>query len=824
MRFNLFHTGKENLCQFALSALFLFFSRLWMFCFALIFLLFLPFELFSQETTAVGRVLDKQNGMPLSAVNVYFKNTTIGTTSNEEGYFLLRSWNEERTLIFSSIGYKTKEIRLKPRHPQYFDILLEEENTLLEDILVLPGTNPALEWMKMIRIARRENDVTQYPDYRARSTQQNLIFLNGIEKGRANRRIFEQLQKGSLTQADSSLLVPLYMSESVFELTKGSKIELSKNIFSTPQVADNLVMQLSDAMSSQLNFYNNTLIVLGKSIISPLASAGNAYYNYYLVDSLETQGRRQYEIRFRSKNPKNLALNGVFYFDSASLALTRIEAELSPKANINYIERLLIEQEFDTLPNNRWKLQSERLTLDMTYSLMPDSTRRSTRILFRQTASFNLMDSASCFINNFAETHYSIASLESKMQELDDTQFLRTAKWIASTALTGHVRIGILDLGHLQQTVRLTDLEGLRLNLPLKTNEHLWKNAAVGGYVGYGFRNGEVKYSLSAGLRLPAAKSHILTLQYTDDYRRVDYNYNNYTAREDAWSMDDEDVISTVFSFISGSRLSPRKEWTLAYAYDWSPNLEIKANLRINKIFAYPTMPLSRDGERMLFFGQQSLTGVMRLSFGERKYNYHLQRIYVKNEKPILWTTLEAGRYGVAHKTGYYGKMMVDMKQNLRFSLCQWNYMIQMGCVIGRVPYPFLEIAQGNAPSGVNFYRLNKINYLEFAHDRYVQFHNEFLFNGILLNHVPLVKHLNLREIVQLKFLVGDLSHRHRQVLDFPPAELGYLSKIRNPYIEANVGVTNLLRIFTIQLNYRLTNHHPQLSPWGINTAIRLDF
>ena len=398
--------------------------------FSLFFLLFFvfhySFSAFAQETTIVGQIFDKHDKAPLSSISVYFKNTNIGTMSNDEGYFLIRSLAMERTLVFSSVGYKTKEIKVEIGKPAYLNVELEEDNTFLQDVFVYPGVNPALEWMQKIRLMRKENDLTNYPDYTAESVEQELIFLSRINEQRTNKRLFEDLQRGALSTADSSLLVPLYMAENKYQLTNKSKTELSKNIFSTPETTDNFVAQLLKSAELELNFYNNSVAVFGKSIISPLANIGNTYYQYYLADSIGSGAGKQYEIHFYSKNPKNLAFNGKLRFDSTSLALTYIEAELPRKANINYVQNLIVKQEFDPLSENRWVQKNNELTMKMIYNVLADDTNKQAQLLVKQSAEINLSDSVTRQLDNFARSEYSAETLESKMQELDNTPLMRT--------------------------------------------------------------------------------------------------------------------------------------------------------------------------------------------------------------------------------------------------------------------------------------------------------------------------------------------------------------------------------------------------------------
>ncbi len=794
--------------------------------FFFLFLWLIPVSLYAQvETVIVGQVFDKYDKSTIPSVNVYFKNSQTGTTTNEEGYFILRTYERDKVLVFSSVGYKTKELKIKPGDIKYLDIELEESNTWLEDVFILPGVNPALEWMKKIRLMRKENNVAIHPGYQAEITEQDLILLSKATEPDKNKRLLNQLREGSLSENDSTLLLPLYMAESKLHVTPKSKEEISKNTFTSPEVTNRLVIQLLNGLNDNMNFYNNSVAIFGKSIVSPLASIGNSYYNYYLTDSISTGEQKEYEITYVSKNPKNLAFNGKFRFDSTSLAITHMEATLPNHANINYIHNLNIKQTFKPAPDNMWFPQTEEVNLDMTYNLVPDSLNRSSEIFIKKSSEFNASDTLFS-AQNFAQSNYSTITLEEKLNVLDNTPLMKTAKWIADAALTSYARAGFIDFGRLQQTIRLTNLEGVRLNLPLRTNERLWKNISIGGYVGYGFRNKEVKYSAFGQFRLPTEKRHIFGLSYTDDYRRVDYDYNNLIVRESPWNITDDDIVNTLFSLTSGPKISPRREWTFSYLNDWNRNIESMTYLRANRLYGNNAMPMAQNDQPLKFFTQYALATSTRFSFDEVKYEDHLQRIYVGNRKPVIYATLEAGHYETGDKNGFYGKISGAVKQNVRLDIGEWNYLVDAGFIIGKVPYPLLEIPPGNEPGGIAFSQFNKMKYMEFASDKYINIYNEFVFNGILFNHIPLIKRLNLREMIAVRASFGSLSDRHREVLDYPdPAQYPlYLRQMKYPYVEASIGITNILRIITVQLNWRFTNLSEGQQPWGISAGLRFGF
>lgn len=57
-----------------------------------------------------GVVLDSISGKPIAYVNIWVENENIGTTSEENGTFLL-DLKEEKNIFFSALGYETKTLK-----------------------------------------------------------------------------------------------------------------------------------------------------------------------------------------------------------------------------------------------------------------------------------------------------------------------------------------------------------------------------------------------------------------------------------------------------------------------------------------------------------------------------------------------------------------------------------------------------------------------------------------------------------------------------------------------------------------------------------------
>lgn len=215
------------------------------------------------------------------------------------------------------------------------------------------------------------------------------------------------------------------------------------------------------------------------------------------------------------------------------------------------------------------------------------------------------------------------------------------------------------------------------------------------------------------------------------------------------------------------------------------------------------------------------MTLLTRFSFGERVYDDHFNRIYVPNYLPVVYALADIGQYKVGEEQGGYVRLSGIVRQQLKFGLGEWNYLLEAGKILGQVPYPLLKIPNGSETMGYKRYGYSAMRYMEYATDQYVSIHSELFFNGFVFNYIPLVKHLNLREMVTMKFFYGSLNEEHARILDYPTT----LHPTSKPYVELGVGVSNILRLFTLQSVWRLTdNHHLGASSWGLRGSIRLSF
>jgi hypothetical protein len=137
--------------------------------------------------TLISGVVKDTNNEPLPFINVYFKNSKVGTTTDVNGLFEINTNQNLKTLIFSSVGFKTVEYNLKSNRDFNIKIILEDGESLEEVVVVSKPKkrlkkkeNPAYRIMQEIWERKQKNslktlDFLQYQKYEILEVNLNKI-------------------------------------------------------------------------------------------------------------------------------------------------------------------------------------------------------------------------------------------------------------------------------------------------------------------------------------------------------------------------------------------------------------------------------------------------------------------------------------------------------------------------------------------------------------------------------------------------------------------------------------------------------------------------
>lgn len=104
-----------------------------------------------QQRVITGTVVDAEDGRALPGVNVMIKGTPIGTTTNEEGKYVIATDSLDAGLQFSFIGYEDKVVRGQAGN---VDVMLDPDIAELSEVVVVgyggtkredPDADPIIE-------------------------------------------------------------------------------------------------------------------------------------------------------------------------------------------------------------------------------------------------------------------------------------------------------------------------------------------------------------------------------------------------------------------------------------------------------------------------------------------------------------------------------------------------------------------------------------------------------------------------------------------------------------------------------------------------------
>jgi hypothetical protein len=777
--------------------------RLWF----IITFIFLSIWLCAQETIVVGEVYDANTGEPLSNVNIYLQGTQVGTSTNNEGLFLLRKdLDRARTMIVSAVGYQTERFKIEPHTQVGIDIALKEKVGNIGEVFVVPQENPALPLMEKVRARREVNRRTTSTDH---ANGETTLYVSDIQSKHLKRALWKNLQSGMIQQADSTYLIPLYWRHQQADSIQEKATLLTLTDYHI----------LLEQIPYSFDFYNNNLPFLSTSMLSPLAASGNMYYKYYLIDSTQVADEKHYLLHFRTKNPFYATFNGEMTIDSASYALRSIKVNLPTQNSINYLKEFTIKQTYTS--NNQ--LQDEQLNILMDFAIKTNNDSSHifpTLLLTRHFDNYQSLSPAdTSAITKVQTADVILPALDS----LNNTPLFKTAKLVAYVVQTGCIPTSkYVEIGKVHHVFKLSKHEGLRVGLPLRTTEDLWKNVCLEAMVAYGWGDHAWKGMGQINIAFPTKRRHTMFLKYSDEYVFSDISdFQEYTRENIIFNQQ----INLVTRIMQGIDIDPnyyyntfarRQEARVQFADDWNNYLETQAYIKVGKL-GYNEPTRDYNSQPTIFYS--TIGASARVSFNERKIDTYFQRRHIYNHLPVIYVGAELGSYSMAHLPSYrmYGNLQLMLRHNVDLGIGgELNYLLQAGMVFGKVPYPFLHIFAGNQSYAFDTYRFSFMHNYQYAADQYVALHAHWNGKGVLFNMIPGIRYARLRELLEMKVAYGGLRQDHQSILAFPTTKAGFntLQAPTTPYVELGVGIGNILRIGEVYGVFRLTQLQDASAPW----------
>ncbi len=777
-------------------------------------LLALRSSLFAVETIIVGEIVSETTGEAIPNVNIHFRGTKIGTTSDANGSYALRvDMQAKAQLVFSAVGYYTQRFEIEPGTMAGLQVAMREKVATLTEVVVAPNENPALELLRKVRDHRPENDRTLHPENSAVLRRTQELYVSHISKRHLRRALWRSLQDGMLSQEDSTFILPLYRETQSFRAA-GKEFTPAND-----QMTQALILSPTDYSGliggeGNLNFYAPSVSLIGHAFLSPLAPSGNLYYRYYLVG--------EDTIHFRTRNPFYATFNGEMVIDTATFALRSIQAYVPAEVAVNYVNSLHLSQTL--APDGAIADEQISVLLDVAVQGEQPGTVFPTLLLTTNltnpTQPPHKGGALTTFPSLVGRDGEGFSSADSAFAALDSMPIIRTAKWFATIVATGYIPTGTpVDIGHVEEILQVNKHEGVHIGLPFRTNERFSKVVSLEASVGYGFKDRLPKGMGRISVNLPTPRRNYMQLEYNDRYVWSEVDDFDRLLRENSMGWGNFDFTAYAFEALHRDSLCVntamrQRQIQFHWFADWSKNIETRTYIRAGW----------QGG-----CAYQSLNLIARLSWGEHKYDGFFARRYAYSGRyPVLYAGLEAGHWsGSGVTSSLYAHLRLMLTQHAQLGMGgTLSYAFQAGAIFGSVPSFLLWQASANQGYAYDPYRFTFLHgssgstprqpFGALMADKYVALQTEWNGQGILFNLIPGVRWLHLRELVEAKIAYGHLSAQ-RSVS--PPDGLYSVSPQGGLYGEVGVGIGNILRVCDL---YSVWGFTPGATSWGIRFRIHL--
>jgi hypothetical protein len=795
------------------------------------------------QTIIRGRVTDVQTFEPVVFANIVFKGTTIGTQTGFDGSYVLNGITGSDSILISFVGYETKTIGIIPDTEQNIDIHLNPALFSIAEVIIRPGENPAIKLLREVWRKMPENHIEKLSAYQYVNYSRSTLFVRkpGYYKktDKTLEKVFSwEFEKYTVKTGEEDIpAIPSYfteiLSDNFFLKSTGQNFINIKSSHSEGIAFEstNLPAQLITKQEN-FNFMDNAVRIIDRSFISPLSRFGPLYYKYYLNDTSLIDNRYYcFRVDFVPKREEDPVFRGSFWINDTTFALKRISVEIGQKAELNFIRRAKIQQDYEPVDFEAWFPVSTRFMADAANLFVTNYSRKTDIVINKPRepgfysselkAGFDSENPDPDFWNrvrmNSLEKTDSLAL--QKIEVIKNTSRISIPAKLIEAAIRGYYDLGKFELGPYLLFYGYNETEGSRFRIGGRTNVRFSNRLIIEGYAAFGTRDNRLKGSVQTEYLLSEKYWTKAGLQIRDDVE-------NSGAIDEFYS---QSSFLTFASTFGGSDMMARS----TVLRPWIGS-DIIRGLQAKLVFTYKTFEPAGSDYHFAWYADPSRTD-LRESFRTNELglilHYQPKAVYVLdgnrrfsvnfNQYPVFGIEYFKGFRNPGNGDFNYDRIIAGIQH--RFNLGGFGnvvYNVRFSRIFGSLPYPLLTTLAGNQ----SFFRTdrtyNLMNYGEFVADESLELFMSYHMNGLLLGKLPIIKKLEWRTVLSGKIAYGSFNDRSNGFYDpgtnpggilpktdtagFPLTEFSTLTW-KKPYAEISYGIENIFRFFRVDLVQRLT-------------------
>jgi hypothetical protein len=759
-------------------------------------------------TNIKGEITDqKHEAIPFASV--YVAGTTIGTTSNESGFYQLALKPGNYTITVKSIGYTvlSKEIIVNTQE-QEINFELKEETIKIKEFTVNSDAEDPAYAVIRNAIKKRKFYKEQVEAFSCD------VYIKGVQKLKKKPNKVMGLKVSMNASWDTASGI-IYMSESVSKYNFKQPNKIKEEMISSLVSGNNQAFSYNQASDMFFNFYENVMDVVGlgaRGFISPIANNALLTYRYKLLGTFYDQGKLVNKIQVIPKRKNDPAFAGIIYIMEDSWRIHSTNLYLTKEAQIDFVDTLEINQVYLPVTPEIWMPFSNNysftfdifgfkgggnyVSMNSNYILnpvFPENFFNNNLLEIKEGA--NKKDTA--YWNNYRPVPLTQSEKRDYVWR-DSITVIKESKPYKDSVdrVNNKFRFGNIITGYeysntyLKRSIRIDSpsstllfntVQGLTLGTKLTYTQGFEnrKRKMYTGAIGYGFANqtwyGAVGYqteynpkkfarfSVRAGSVFeqyqPASISELLNTTYT----LLDERNYLKIYKSDFLSLKHYNEIS------NGIYLGIFTDYSYrTAAVNHSDFTLVSKNNRI--FISNNPVDITNNAPAFKSHHLIKIKPEITIKFKQQYLSRPDSKYILDSKYPELKLSYTLGYTSNSIKQTYFDRAVISLSQNIPLKLFgELTYEVAAGKTLLSKPFYFMDFIHFNGNktlfSNMETGNFMLLDYYAFSTDDYfLQAHAIYNLEGFFFNKIPALKLLRLQEIVSAHYLKNDKIDNYLEI------------------------------------------------------------
>lgn len=824
----------------------------------------------AQTTVVTGTVSDGKQTLPY--VTVTFPGSTIGVRTDDNGKYRITTTQPYTQIKLTYLGFKDAVLNIQPGKEQIVNVRMLPSAQQLTEVTVKSNKNkrytnkdnPAVELIRKVIANKEKNrpEAYNYVEYREYDKMQ--FSLSNLSEKTQRRRLFRNykflFENRDSTTYEGKNLLPIYLQERLLDVyyrknpeAHKEKVLGEKSVNFGPSFDSEGINQYFKHLYEKVNIYDNSVYLLGRQFLSPIADAAPTYYKFFITDTITTEkNQKLIQLSFTPRNTNDVLFEGEIYITlDGNYAVEKAGLTINRNINVNFVRSMHVDQDFEQNPDGRYHLSRSNTFADFGITEKRKSGLFGVRTITYKNYAVNKQRPDTTYapstevdndeIKHRSEEFWTLNRLDTlstaeartykNIDSLTHMKSFRRTVDIIQLLFAGFKGFGKFEVGPASTFYSFNPVEGFRLRLGGRTTTEFSKRWFFETYGAYGFKDEKFKFFLSGTYSLNAKSIY----RFPQNYIRASFQRDTKIPGQELEFVQEDNFLLS-FKRGTNDKYLYNDQYRLDYIKEFENHLSYTIGAR--KWMQTPAGSLypflNGPGNIIGTLTTTEVNAGIRYAPNEQYYQGKLFRTPIINRFPIMSLDLTMGLNNVLG--GQYSYQKLRGRFDKRFYIAPFGFSdvgLEGGKTFGQVPYPLLNIHRANQTFAYVIDSYNLMNFLEFVSDRYASVNIDQHFGGFFFNKIPLLKKLKWRETASFKALYGGISDRNnpdinQSVYKFPIGENGApitYALGKTPYMEASVGIENIFKFVRVDLVKRLSYlDHPDIAPWGVRVKIKFDF